>query len=74
MTPTHADWVRAATVQSMIWDASPSLRTKRLLSDILIACGARSIGACIWTADERDFAVIDRWLPTEWIRTDDLSI
>lgn len=73
VAPTHTDWVRAATVQSMLWDSMPALRSKRLLADILIACGARRIGACILTANEKDFAAIDRWLPTERLGPDDLT-
>lgn len=72
VAPNHDDWVRAATVQSKIWDTIPALRTKHLLADVLIACGARRVGARLVTTNDRDFAVIDRWLPTDRIDADDL--
>ena len=62
VTPLHGDWVRAASVQSEIWDASPSLRSKRMLNDLLIACSTRRIGAALVTANDRDFGLIDRWI------------
>ena len=73
VTPSHDDWVEATAVQSRIWDSSPALRTKRLLHDILLAKSARRIGARIVTDNERDFAVIARWLPTERMSSDDLT-
>lgn len=73
VAPSHDDWVRAGTVQSKIWDAHPGLRTKRLLNDLLIACAARRVGALLVTDDERDFPVLDRWLPTERIDADELT-
>lgn len=72
VTPRQEDWVRAATVQSKIWDTVPALRTKHLLHDLLIACGARQVGARLVTANHGDFDVIDRWLPTDRIDADDL--
>ena len=36
VAPTHGDWVSAGTVQGRIWDDDGSLRTQRLLNDILI--------------------------------------
>jgi predicted nucleic acid-binding protein len=73
VTPSHDEWVEAAAVQSRIWDSSPTLRSKRLLHDILLATSARRIGARIVTDDERDFAVIARWVPTERMSSDDLA-
>jgi predicted nucleic acid-binding protein len=58
VAPLHADWVRAGSIQGRIWDRAPSLRTKRLQNDILIACTARRIGATIVTDNQRDFHVI----------------
>lgn len=72
VTPTHGDWVRAGTIQSMIWDQMPALRTKHLLNDLLIGAAARRIGACLVTDDERDFGIIDRWLPTRRLLGRDL--
>jgi predicted nucleic acid-binding protein len=64
VTPSHDDWVHAATVQSRLWDSSPGLRTKRLLHDVLLAIGAQRIGARIVTDNERDFVAIGRWVGT----------
>lgn len=73
VTPSYDDWSRAGAVQSKIWDAHPTLRSKRLLNDLLIACAARRVGAILVTENERDFPVVDRWLPTERIDADDLT-
>lgn len=61
--PTHDDWVSAGTVQGRIWDDDASLRSKRLLHDILIVCAARRIGAILLTENAEDFAAIRRYLP-----------
>lgn len=63
VAPTHADWVRAGTVQGVIWDRHPSLRTKAMLADVLIACSATRIGALVVTSNLRDFALIARHVP-----------
>lgn len=63
VSPTHADWVTAGTVQGRIWNKHRTLRDKRLQNDILIACAARRIGAVIVTDNREDFAVIARFLP-----------
>ena len=63
VVPSHAHWVRAGAVQGAIWDAYPSLRTKRFLADILIACSARQIGAAVVTSNTRDFGLIARHVP-----------
>jgi predicted nucleic acid-binding protein len=73
LLPSHADWLRAGEVQSMIWDARADLRTKSMLHDILIASSARQIGACIVTSNEADFATIDRWIRTRRMSTADLT-
>lgn len=62
VAPTHDDWVSAGTIQGRIWDDDASLRTKRLLHDILIVCAARRIGALLITENARDFGVIQRYL------------
>ena len=67
VTPLHQDWIRAATVQSMIWDAEPSLRQRRLQNDLLIACGSTRVGAILVTDNEQDYRIIDRWIPTKRI-------
>ena len=60
VTPTHEDWARAGAVQGMIWDATPSLRTKNVTADILIASSAARIGAIVVTANVRDFELVAR--------------
>jgi predicted nucleic acid-binding protein len=73
VTPSDDDWLEAATVQSRLWDSTPSLRSKHLLHDILIAASARKIGARLVTDNERDFARIARWLPTERMSSGELA-
>jgi predicted nucleic acid-binding protein len=70
--PSHDDWRHAATSQSELWDTFPRFRTKRMLHDFLIAIAARRIGAHLVTDDEGDFAVIDRWVRTKRLSTNDL--
>lgn len=63
IAPTHLDWTRAGVTQGHIWDDHPSLRTKDLQNDILIACTARRIGAVIVTSNTHDFDVIRVYVP-----------
>lgn len=63
VSPAHADWVTAGTVQGRIWDRDRSLRDKRVQNDILIVCGARRIGAIIITDNAGDFQLIAAYLP-----------
>jgi predicted nucleic acid-binding protein len=63
VSPTHADWVTAGTIQGRIWDRDRSVRDKRLQNDILIVCGARRIGAIIITDNVDDFQLIATHLP-----------
>jgi predicted nucleic acid-binding protein len=72
VTPTHQEWVQAATVQSRLWDAHPMWRTKRLLHDILLAISAQRIGARLVTDNERDFQAIGRWVETRRLTSDQL--
>jgi predicted nucleic acid-binding protein len=60
--PTHDDWVTAGTVQGRIWDEDASLRSKRLLHDILIVCAVRRVGAILITENTGDFDLIRRYL------------
>jgi predicted nucleic acid-binding protein len=62
IAPTHEDWVTAGSVQGRIWDDDPSLRTKRLLHDVLIVCAARRIGAVLITDNRADFELIRRYI------------
>jgi predicted nucleic acid-binding protein len=71
--PTHDDWVSAGTVQGRIWDDDASLRTKRLLNDILIACATRRIGAILITENTRDFSLIQRYLPHRALTMDEVT-
>ena len=73
VAPTHDDWVRAGTVQGRIWDGNPSLRTKRLLHDILIVCTLRAVGAILITEKTSDFAVIGRHLPHRALTMQELA-
>lgn len=62
VVPLHRDWHEAGVVQGRIWDDHPSLRTKDLQNDILIAASARRIGALVVTDNMQDFALIGRFL------------
>ncbi len=73
VTPNHGDWTLAATIQGRIWDEHPSLRTKRLLNDILIVCGARRVGALVVTENATDFTVIRPYLPHRALRMAELA-
>jgi predicted nucleic acid-binding protein len=63
VAPSDSDWLDAGTAQSRIWDLVPSLRTKRLQNDLLIACSSRKIGAAVVTENAADFRVIGRYVP-----------
>jgi len=58
IAPGEGDWIDAAIAQGRIWDDHPSLRSKELQNDLLIACTARRIGATVVTQNTRDYAVI----------------
>ena len=63
IAPSHEDWTRAGITQGRIWDAHPSLRTKDLQNDILIACTALRIGAVIVTSNTQAFDLIRPYVP-----------
>jgi predicted nucleic acid-binding protein len=63
VAPTHADWDTSGALQGRIWDEHPSLRTKSLQNDLLLACSARRIGATVVTENLSDFRLIGRQLP-----------
>ena len=73
VVPTHADWVSAGTVQGRIWDEHASLRSKRLLQDILIVCTARRIGSIVITENAKDFDLVRKYLPHRALSMSDLS-
>lgn len=63
IAPTHADWTQAGIIQGRICDDHPSLRTKTLQNDLLIAYTARRIGAIVITENTADFDLIRRYVP-----------
>lgn len=63
IAPTHADWTQAGIVQGRIWEDHPSLRSKSLQNDLLIACSARRIGAIVITENKADFDIIRSFVP-----------
>lgn len=73
VAPTHADWARAGHVQGRIWDDRPDLRSKDLQNDILIATGARRVGATVITENTTDFDLIAPHLPHQHATLDDLA-
>ena len=73
VAPLHEDWIEAASIQSKLWDSLPTLRSKRLLNDLLIAQSARRVGACVITDNEGDFELIRRWIPLEILRSTELT-
>ena len=62
VVPAASDWADAGAAQSRIWDSIPSLRTKRLQNDLLLACSSRRIGAVVVTENTADFKVIGRYI------------
>lgn len=73
LAPTHDDWVRAGTVQGLIWDQHPALRTKPMLADALIACSAARVGALVVTSNLRDFERIGAHVPHRAMSFEDAS-
>ena len=66
--PNHRTWMRAG---SMLADLDTRGRLNRatrqsLVHDTLIALGAVSIGACVVTANRRDFEMLARVCPLTW--------
>jgi predicted nucleic acid-binding protein len=62
VTPNFADWQSAASIISAIArkDASWKSKLPLLLNDVLIALGARRVGAEVVTYNARDFRLIRR--------------
>ena len=63
MTPTFADWEETGDLLARILKEQPELRDKlpRLINDTLIAlCGVR-LGAVVYTANEEDFTLVQRY-------------
>jgi len=62
VTPTFDDWTEAAALVTVIAARDRGWRSKlpRLLNDILIALGARRIGAILVTRNRKDFVLIRR--------------
>lgn len=60
VTPTFDDWTEAAALVTVIAARDRSWRSKlpQLLNDILIALGARRIGAILVTRNRKDFVLI----------------
>jgi predicted nucleic acid-binding protein len=62
--PDHRMWVRAGTILADLRSVDRS-RRQGLVNDTLIALSAISIGACIVSANRRDFATLSRVLPVK---------
>ena len=63
VTPTFADWEETGDLLARILKEQPELRDKlpRLINDTLIAlCGVR-LGAVVYTANEEDFTLVQRY-------------
>jgi len=73
VAPTHDDWVRAGVVQGVIWGRHPSLRSKSMLADILIARSAARIGALVVTSNLGDFGIIASHVPHRAISFEEAS-
>lgn len=69
-TPTHEAWKRAAgALASLIRDrrVSPEGIKKSLVNDCLIAASARDHGFVLVTDNTRDFALLNDYLPIEFV-------
>ncbi len=63
IAPTFADWEEAGEILARMLREQPQLKDKlpRLINDTLITmCGVR-LGAVVYTANEEDFALIQRY-------------
>ena len=63
VTPTFADWEETGDLLARMLKERPDLKDKlpHLINDILIVlCGVR-IGAVVYTANEEDFALLQRY-------------
>lgn len=65
VTPTFQDWQHAGSVVSSIAVRDRGWKSKlpSLLNDVLIALGARRVGAEVVTHNGRDFRLIQRHVP-----------
>ena len=63
VTPNFADWEEAGQILARIGRDRPDLKDKRpaLVNDTLIALCGRRLGALVYTANEEDFALIQRY-------------
>jgi predicted nucleic acid-binding protein len=60
--PDHRMWVRAGSILAELGRTDRD-KKQRLVHDTLIALSALSIGACVVTANRRDFEMLGRVLP-----------
>jgi predicted nucleic acid-binding protein len=62
VSPDHRMWIRAGEIVADLPNADRS-RRQRLVHDSLIALSAVSIGACVVTANRRDFETLSAAIP-----------
>lgn len=63
--PDHRMWLRAGSILAQM-NIEDRHRRQSLTNDTLIALSAVSIGACVVTANARDFELLARTIPLTW--------
>jgi predicted nucleic acid-binding protein len=65
VTPTHTTWNMAGTLISRIMKSEPRYKSKAaaLFRDVLIVLSATQVGATVYTADKKDFQLIQKYRP-----------
>jgi predicted nucleic acid-binding protein len=63
VTPTHVNWKETGEVLARIFREQPSFRSKlpQIVVGCLIALSARTIGATVYTRNQADFELIQRF-------------
>jgi predicted nucleic acid-binding protein len=61
--PTYGEWKEAGRALARIGRREPAQRSRipRLVNDVLLALGARHIGATLYTFNREDFILISRY-------------
>lgn len=69
LVPTAEDWCQCGLVLAQIGKkyGFESIKKGRLVNDVLIALGCKSVGATLLTGNHKDFQLIHRFVPFKMI-------